>query len=142
MLKQSILLLAFICYSIAGWAVSWKGQSFNFPNGPKEWSDPITYEIRSEKMEKKGDAAVKVEIRVRAVKKIAMGCRYELEITNKDTRGIRFGVHNMSNKLSYKLKEGASKTGVIDSFTRGCKGIESCGDCACDFYIDDISLMK
>lgn len=122
--------------------VSLKGQQFEFKNGPTEWSEPIVVSIRSVKMEKNNVDPVKLSIRVRATKKILMGCRYEVEVTNADTKGLRFDMRNSDNKLGFKLKAGDSKNGMIDSFTKGCKGIESCGECACDFYFEDIEAMK
>lgn len=125
------------------WAISWQGKQFEFPNGPTEWSNPISYSIGSVKMDKKNEKYVDVEIRVRAVKKILMGCRYEIEFVNKDTRGIRFEVKEITSdrKASIKLKAGDTKIVSVDSFTRGCKGIESCGECSSDFSLDDIKLL-
>ncbi len=143
MKKTLLLFVLMIAFSIqSAFAVSLKGQQFEFKNGPTEWSEPIELSIRSVKMEKNNVDPVKLKIRVRATKKILMGCRYEVEVSNVDTKGLRFAMRNSDNKLSFKLKGGDAKNGIIDSFTKGCKGIESCGECACDFYFEDIEAMK
>ncbi len=137
-----VLLITIAMFSqLASKAVSLEARNFVFPKGATEWSEPLEFKIGSEKMEKKGVGFVSVTVRIRAIKKIAMGCRYEIEVTCTDERGVRFEIANNDYKVKLKVKSGETEKGTIDSFTRGCKGLESCGDCSSPLKFYDVEVM-
>lgn len=137
-----MLIMAIAIFSqLAAKAVTLESRQFVFPNGATEWSEPLEFKIGSAKMEKKDVEFVSVSVRIRATKKIAMGCRYEIEVTCTDARGVRFEIANNDYKVKLKVKPGATEKGIIDSFTRGCKGLESCGECSNFLKFKEVEVM-
>lgn len=119
--------------------IMFNGNEFQFPAGITEWSEPMLVNVITDKMEKKGLAAVPVQFRIKAVKRKAMACHYEVEVINQSAdSGVEFSVYNLytdaTGKYIYhnvKLKPGATDNTDIVYSELGCKvkEVEDCTKC-------------
>lgn len=139
-MKKSVLIISFIMISLLTKAqIFCQGSSFEFKNGITEWSEPIQTSLITEKMQKKGLAAVPVEFRIKATKRVAMACHYEVQVKNLSTTdGIEFSAYNnytdATGKTIYekvKLKAGETTDFKIVYSELGCKvkEVEDCTNC-------------
>ena len=143
MKKAIFFLVLAVIATFPSYAVSMAGQEFKFPNGAKEWSLPIETTIGSKWMEKRNQPFVKISVRVRAIRKILKGCRYEVEITNVDQNGIRFEIDNGNGKAKVKLKPNAVTVLTMDSFTNEKReSVEACADCMMNLTFHEIEGYK
>ena len=143
MKKNILVLLLALLLVMPAYAVSMMGQLFKFPNGAKEWSTPIETTIGSDWMTKRNQPFVKISVRVRALRKIFKGCRYEVEITNIDQNGIRFQIDNGNGKENIKLKPGAVVVITMDSFTNEKReDVEACADCSMALSFHEVEGYK
>lgn len=70
------------------------GKAFVFTNGITNWSEPVTVKLESVAMGKKGQPPAEITVRMRLKKLFVSACHFEIEVTNKDSRQVRFAVHN------------------------------------------------
>ena len=142
-MNKIIMLSAILFLSLHSYAVSLNGTIFQFPNDATEWSTPIETTLGSKWMDKKGQPHVKISVRIRALKKILKGCRYEVEITNIDQNGIRFEIDNWNVKGNMKLKPGDKETAVMDSFTNEKReNVEACAGCSMNLVFHEVEGYK
>lgn len=117
-----------------------EGSTFEFKNGITEWSEPVQASLITEKMQKKGLAAVPIELRIKATKRVAMACHYEVQVKNLSaTDGIEFKAYNnytdATGKMIYenvKVKAGETTDFKIVYSELGCKvkDVKDCTNCA------------
>ncbi|MCJ0742689.1 hypothetical protein [Pedobacter montanisoli] len=125
--------------------------TFEFPNGPTEWSKPVLLKLTSEKFEKKGLEGVPLEFKIKVTKKASSKlapCKYEVEVKNlSDKQGISFEARNdytdPSNKYIYhkvKLKAGETATFDIAYWHLGwdVKTMEGCTTCSWNFVFVEV----
>ncbi|HPD64002.1 MAG TPA: hypothetical protein P5050_00285 [Bacteroidia bacterium] len=111
--KHLMLLFVLLTAGQTAFSQSLAGNAFRFPNGTKEWSDPLDKNLQSVKMDKKGIAPVPLVFRIKLQKRVTMGKWYYVEVTNKSEQyTIQFtmqasGVNQ--DKYSIKLKPGETK---------------------------------
>ena len=145
-MKHFLLATLLIVSSLVARAVSIDGVEVKFSNGPDEWSDPVEITLHSEWMRKRDQPAVKVQVRVKVVRKILRGCRYEIEFKNIDQNGIRFDARNgngNNKSMSVKLKPGEVKSGEMDSFLKGQpKNNQDCAESAMNVSFHEIEGYK
>jgi hypothetical protein len=145
-MKHFLLSELLLALSFAAHAVSINGTEVKFGNGPDEWSDPVEITLHSNWMEKKGQPAVKLQVRVKVVRKILRGCRYEIEFKNMDENGIRFDARNgngNNKSMSVKLKPGEVKSGEMDSFVKGQpKNNQDCAESAMNISFHEVEGYK
>lgn len=144
MMKKTILtLLTIAVLSIPSYAVTMMGKTFEFPNGAKEWSAPVETELGSDWMTKKGQPFVKISVRVRVIRKIFKGCRYEVEIKNVDQNGIRFEIDNGNGKAGAKMRPGDVEVFTMDSLNyEKIEGLEGCTTCVMDLRFHEVEGYK
>ncbi|HYD22391.1 MAG TPA: hypothetical protein VEB40_13005 [Flavipsychrobacter sp.] len=142
-MKKLITLTTALFLSLASYAVSVNGTEFKFPNGNLDWSAPVEMTLGSDWMTKKGQPHVKISVRIKAIRKILKGCRYEVEITNIDQNGIRFELDNGNVKGSMKLKPGDKEVATMDSFSNEKReNVEACAGCMMNIVFHEVEGYK
>jgi len=143
MKKFIATLLLGLITTLPCYAVSLMGKIFEFPNGATEWSTPLETTLGSKWMEKHDQPYVKISVRVRAIRKIFKGCRYEVEIKNVDENGIRFEIDNGNGKEKAKLKPGDITVITMDSFTNEKReDVAACANCVMDLTFHEVEGYK
>lgn len=126
-------------------------EGFEFPEGPTEWSKPLSLKLSSEKFEKKSLDGVPLAFRIKVVKKASSKlapCKYEVEVKNlSDKQGISFETRNdytdVLGKYIYhkvKLKAGETTTFDIAYWRLGwdAKTKEDCTTCSWNFVFVEV----
>jgi len=133
-----VCLLAFgaMLSSISAKAISMFGHNFVFKGATTEWSEPLTDELHTDYMKKHNQAAIPISVRVRVVRKIFRGCRYEVEVTNKDaSRKLTYTMEGQGQKLKkHKLKAGETDSYEADTLlSKNCPDVDGCGNGTCEY---------
>jgi|GEM_PF-2327940 len=149
-MKQLITAIAFtLCLIYTGGkaqAITVLGHKVVFKGDVKEFSEPVTDTMFTEAMQKKGIPGIPVRVRVRVVRKIFRGCRYEVEVTNLDpSRRLSYEMYGIgATKLKkHKLKPGETEVYGTDTIlTKNCPELEDCanGGCEYDVRFFDVSV--
>lgn len=132
-----MLAAAFATSSITAQAVTVFGKTFTFKGDVKEWSEPIADSMYTDEMEKEGIAALPLTVRVRVVRKIFRGCRYEVEVTNNDPkRSLKYEANHNGKMKKHRIKAGETEVYSIDTFLdKNCPDMDACGNGQCEFAV-------
>lgn len=127
----------FLCCHSAH-AISVFGKQFVFKGDVHEWSEPIIDSMFTSYMESHGQAAIPLKVRVRVVRKIFRGCRYEVEVTNLDpSRRLSYKMDGLGQKeKKHKLSPGETDTYGTDTFLqKSCPDEDACANGQCEYNI-------
>lgn len=152
-MKTKILFLSFLLFTAisASAQISCGGNTFTFPKGQKEWSDPLEKTLQSQKMEDKNIPAVPLQFKIKLEKKMVMACHYLVEVTNTSTTaGIAFSAYNdytnASNQtILHKVKLGPGQKAefkiIYAELKCKIKSEEDCSNCGWTFHFQDIKPL-
>jgi hypothetical protein len=138
-IKAFLLTGALAISAITTQAISFKGSTFTFKGDVKEWSEPLEATLSAEMKKGDGKVDVPVRVRVRVVRKIFRGCRYEVEVTNLDKKyRLSYIAEGLNQKpKSHKLKPGETEVWGSDTFlSKNCPDVDGCGNGTCPYEIE------
>jgi hypothetical protein len=131
------IVLAFVTSTAS--AISLFSHQFVFKGDVHEWSEPIETTLTTSKMEKNGQAPIPIKVRVRVVRKIVRGCRYEVEVTNMDkARRLSYDMPGLGQKdKGHKLDPGESDVYGTDTFLKkNCPDEDACANGQCEYALE------
>jgi len=114
----AVLVILFSGLSLQVLGQSCGGQTFRFPNGTTDWSNPIEKNLQSVKMDKKGISPIPLVFRIKLQKRVTMGKWYFVEITNNSSEySIQFTLQASGvNQDKYVIKLKPGETKVYEKF--------------------------
>jgi hypothetical protein len=119
-------------------AITVFGKQVVFKGDVKEWSEPIVDSMFTDEMQQEGKPGIPIKVRVRVVRKIFRGCRYEVEVTNLDaSRRLSYEMYGEGVKLKkHKLKPGETDTYGTDTFLdKNCPDVDGCANGTCEYAV-------
>lgn len=141
-MKKAIIIffaVSFALFSKTSSAITVLGHKVLFKGEVTEWSEPVIDSMSTDYMEKKGIPAIPLQVRVRVVRKVFRGCRYEVEVTNLDpTRKLTYSMTGLDAEKynKRKIKPGETiKYGMGSFLTKNCPDIQDCANGQCEFDI-------
>ena len=146
LLALVIVFLGFYAFGQTSGVRLGNGKRFEFKNGAKEWSEPITVDLSPQG----SNASIPLSIRIKVKKRMLLACHYYVEITNlSDTQKTKFLYGNSytdatGKQITHKVKlKAKGKTeGKIIYAQSGFKPkeAEDCLDCSWELQFFNVKI--